>query len=105
MTQQEIINAFAKYESIKIQIKKLEAELNEIKPLIEEYVPEDKKVPGEYGVFSKTKKSKWIFSQFVKDKEEQLDELKEVEKADGTAQKEVTYVLMYTENKGGVSKD
>lgn len=105
MIDKEILN---KYADIKLKIKELEAEADELNPLITaELVKEEEgsvvQLDGK-GSFSIYMKRKWIYSKPIKDAEEQLKKAKKEEEAKGFAEYEETPILKFI-NSSSKDKD
>lgn len=96
---QETLTLFNEYEQIKLDIKKLENRLDEIKPVIIEFVPEDKIIELQNGHIYSQVKTDWKFSESVDLKKKEMDDLKSEEKAKGIATPSYSKILFYKENK------
>lgn len=92
---EELKQTLKEYESIKLQMKELEDKLTEMKPVLLENIPEGTDVVTDFGKFSVTSRSKWIFSEGLTSDNENLKKLQKEEKADGTAKEEkgIPYIV------------
>ncbi len=86
-----------RYAELKIQEKAIKAELEELNPKVRDFISSQgvDKLPTTMGVFSLVAKAVWKYSPAVKKLEDQVDKLKEKEKADGTATSDARYDLMF----------
>src|SRR5260221_192012 len=92
--------AFEEYEVLKVQIKKMEERMEELKPILLESMPPDgEQVEGQYGVFRLQAKTTWKFSPEVEDMRKELKKKEADEKARGIAAGEINEILIYTTNK------
>lgn len=82
---QEEQKALAEYEELKLEEKKLSARIEELKPVILAFIPEDKVLDLENGALKVERRSKWVFTKATQDAEEQLKQRKEDEKRTGEA--------------------
>lgn len=96
---QEQKDALLKYEDLKIQAKLLEAEMDELKPIVLSAVPEGTKVNATEGVFEVKKRDNWTFSPEIKAKEDNLKAEKEAAIAKGEATSKPTFYIEYRKNK------
>ena len=85
------------YASLKLQEKEIEEKLNELKPLILQEFSDAgvDKLETDFGNFTVTNRKTWKYSPKVDEAEKVVDDLKEVEKADGTATAEEKPVLYF----------
>lgn len=94
---------FQRYADLKLQIKKIEAELDILQPDIaaelETVDGSDSKVEMDIGSFSFMKKKKWKYSADVAEKTDELKKLKEYEEAEGVASFEENLILQFREKK------
>jgi len=74
-----------RYEEIKLSMKELEAELEELKPILLEIIPVDKELEAKFGSFVLKARPKWEYSLPTQGFEKELKETKKREEADGTA--------------------
>lgn len=84
-----------KYEELKIKQREIEKELDELKPIVTELIPEDAEVAVAYGSFYIQKRPKWTYSNIIINGEKALKEHKKQEEADGTATATFTPILYY----------
>lgn len=87
-----------RYAAIKTQEKAIKAEINELGPVIKNALTalgNDKAEVAGVGTFTVAAKPVWKFSKAIEDFEEQVDNMKEVEKQNGTAEKEIRYDLIF----------
>jgi hypothetical protein len=82
MTIQDTIK---QYETLKIQIAKLEKEADALKPAILAEVTLGTKIESEYGTLTVQSRSQWEYSETVKSMEERLKAQKKEEMASGEA--------------------
>ena len=82
MTIQDTIK---QYETLKIQIAKLEKEADLLKPAILAEVTLGTKIESEYGTLTVQSRSQWEYSETVKSMEERLKAQKKEEMASGDA--------------------
>lgn len=75
-----------RYEEIKLSIIELEAELEELKPILVEIIPVDKKIEAKFGSFVIKARPSWKYSIPTQSLEKELKETKKREEADGTAE-------------------
>lgn len=80
-----------KYAQLKSEEKRIEKEIEELKPEIKEYIEAQgvDKIPTTLGTFSLTSKSTWKYSPAV-------ENLQKEEKAKGIAKQVVSTSLMFT---------
>ena len=82
-------NTLLEYAKIKQEIKRLNEQaeelLAEIIPILEEIDPENKGVETDMGIFYKSSRKKWVFSDEVNELEEELSRRKDDEKKIGVA--------------------
>lgn len=90
--------AFEEYEELKLTEKRVAARLKELQPMLLKAIPEGKEVAGQHGVFAIRNTSTWKYSQAVTAKAEELDKLKDEEKAKGIAEKVEKPTVFYTVN-------
>lgn len=85
------------YAELKIQEKEIKARLEELNPLVKDFISAQgvDKLPTNLGTFSLVPKAVWKFSPAVKRLEDEVDKLKEKEKADGTATSDARYDLIF----------
>lgn len=74
-----------RYEEIKLSIKELEAELEELKPELLAVIPEGTEIEAKHGSFTLKARPKWEYSEPTQKAEKSLKETKKREEADGTA--------------------
>lgn len=83
------IDMLRKYATIKQEIKRLETEEDEMKPLISDLVlelnPDDRTVATDFGVFTIVPKRKYSYSDDIIQAEEDVKTLKKEAEAKGTA--------------------
>lgn len=92
------VDKFERYENIKIQIKGLEKELEELKVDLVPLVPEGGLLTN-MGKFSISSKPKWVYSQALQTEEKKLKEAKKFEEQTGTATMEPGKpFILYKEN-------
>ena len=93
----EIKETLKRYADLKVQEKSIKAEMEELNPLIKEHLSAEgvDKLPTTLGTFSLVPKAVWKYSPAVEKLEKEVDKLKEKEKADGTAQSDARYDLMF----------
>lgn len=91
----EIQGYFREYEELKVLQKETEARLEVLKPKIMPYVPDDKEMAGETGVFYIQYRPRWIYSPAIAAQEAALKESKADEEAKGVARKEQSASLYY----------
>jgi len=101
----ETIQNFQRYEELKIQVRALEKEIEELAPLIIEHVPEDKELQMDSGYFYIQKRAKYVYSPKVKELETQFKDQKKREEADGTAKASYTPTLYYKTGTPGDPKE
>lgn len=83
MTPKETLQA---YESLKRQEKSIKQQLEELKPLVLDIVPEDKEIALEFGTIVRSPgRISWKYSTQIKQREEALKEDKKLEEQNGTA--------------------
>lgn len=87
----KIEDALRRYAELKTQAKAIEAELEEINPIIKEHMLSQgiDKMPTNIGTFTVSETSRWKFSKAV-------ETLQEEEKRKGIAQKVVITMLKFT---------
>lgn len=90
----DIKDVLRRYADIKLQIKALEDEAEEMKPQIVEYMAKEgvDKLPTSAGNFTVSETSRWKFSPAV-------EKLQEEEKQKGIAKKVVITMLKFTAKK------
>lgn len=88
---------FKKYAELKIQEKLLKDELESLKPDIKNHINDSgfDKLESDFGIFSLKLVPVWKFSDKVKSALEEVEKLKEQEKADGTAQADMRSDLVF----------
>jgi hypothetical protein len=94
MTLQE---QFKEYESLKLEARRIDTRLEELKPAILEAIPEGKEITTEQGVFSVQKRTTWKYSPAVEATEKELKKMKAEEQAKGTATGTEVPTLYYKE--------
>jgi len=77
--------ALLRYEELKIQAKEIDAELEELKPILVKAIPVDKEIKARYGVFVLKARPKWEYSIPTQAVEKDLRETKKREEAEGIA--------------------
>lgn len=97
--EEQLKEKFLRYEILKNEIKSLEEELDQIKPIIIENMKDDDKIEAKNGAFTIQLKKKWKYSPAVVNLEADVKEMKKSEEADGTAEFEESRILFYRENK------
>jgi len=80
-----IESTIKQYETLKIQIAKLEKEADALKPAILAEVTLGTKIESEYGTLTVQSRSQWEYSETVKSMEERLKAQKKEEMASGDA--------------------
>jgi hypothetical protein len=80
-----IESTIKQYETLKIQIAKLEKEADALKPAILAEVTLGTKIESEYGTLTVQSRSQWEYSETVKSMEERLKAQKKEEMASGEA--------------------
>lgn len=83
--QDSAIGKFKRYEEIKIEIKTLEAEADELKPELISLIPEDNAVETDRGSFTLKRRTKWVYSPETTQAEKNLKETKKTEEQTGIA--------------------
>lgn len=102
MIPQEIKAAFLKYENLQTEIKMLEAERDELKPMLIPYVPEGGDLKTDDGTFTVRAKTTYVHSMEVQADEEELKAKKQREIQEGVATpKAGAPYLQYNPSKGG----
>jgi len=93
--------AILRYEELKIEIKNMDAQIKELKPIIQELVHEDEKLhtPTGYGYFELKKRDNWKFSEEIVEAEKGLKTLKAEAIAKGEATSTPTVYIEYRQNK------
>lgn len=81
----EVTQAFLEYEQLKLEVKRMETRMNELKPVLTANINEGEVINGRQGTFVLKKKTSWVYSAAVDLKETELDELKAQEEAMGKA--------------------
>lgn len=89
---------FKKYADLKIQEKRIKAELEQLKPVITAEMSKvgAEKVPSDFGTFTLKPVPVWKYSEAVEKAQEAVDKLKEEEKAKGVAVSETRIDLVFT---------
>ncbi len=96
MNNQEKIK---RYEQLKIEEKKIQAELKELKPEVESAIPEDvAEVELEHGKLVWKTRPFWAFSPVVQELEDKVSERREYEIAEGIATKTEKKFIEYRQN-------
>ncbi len=80
-------NSFTRYVWLKLEIKRLEAELKELQPAIIEEVKTERKT--EFGTFKVNHRKKWTYPEHVNALDLQVKGLKKQAEANGSAQAEL----------------
>lgn len=90
---------FQEYAELKRQQKEIEAKLDELQPVLLKEMADsgNDKVDAEFGVFTRSGKKKWKYSDGVNELEAQLKDKKKDEQADGTATFEESTYLTFRE--------
>ena len=88
-------DAALEYEQLKIKSREIEERLKILQPIVLSIVPEGKNVMASEGYFYTQVRNKWKFSQTVEKAEEDVEKLKDQEKADGTAEAIPSLTLYY----------
>lgn len=91
--------AFQEYEKLKLEIKEKETRLKELAPTVIEAIPEGQEVATEQGVFLVQYRSKWEYTDRVKELASRLKEAQAEEQATGDAEEERLPVLYYKAKK------
>jgi len=80
----------ARYADAKRAEKKIKADLDELKPVILDYMQDDgtEELESEYGTFTIQNRRTWTFSLAVESEEKVLKNLKKIEQQEGTATSE-----------------
>lgn len=96
----EIKDKIKRYAELKILIKGMQAEVDSLNPLIKEYISDQNidKLPTTLGTLSLKAVPIWKYSSKVTKLEKEVDKLKEIEKADGTATSTPRIDLMFKQN-------
>lgn len=81
----EAAAAIKRYEELKLEIKAREAELEELRPMLVQYVPEDTTVHTTYGSLSLNRRTTYTYSLDTQLAEDALKATKAREVQDGTA--------------------
>lgn len=95
----DIKNAFLEYQDLKITIKEAETKIKELQPLLIANLPENEELETEKGIFRMQPKTKWMYTDKVKEIEQQLESQKATEQAEGLAEEIVTYSLYFNPKK------
>lgn len=96
----EIKQAFKRYEGLKIEEKRIKAELEELKPVILPHISADSPVETDQGTFTIKSKMDYEYSQETQQQEASLKDRKTREVQDGTATaKSGTPYVEYREKK------
>lgn len=95
----EIKDVLRAYAEKKAKVKQIEADLEEMKPLIIEHLAQQgvDKLPTSLGTFTVSERSTWKYSPAV-------EKLQEEEKQRGIATKKVSTTLTFNEPKDGKQK-
>ena len=98
---QEQEQAILRYEELKLIVKKAEAEIEPLKPIVRELVVEGTKLhtPTGLGAFELKKRDNWTFSQDIQDQEQDLKDVKKEAIARGEAISHSTVYVEYKMNK------
>jgi hypothetical protein len=88
-----------RYEEAKLQEKRAQAILEELKPILAAELKEDEAVKTDRGTLYLQAKRKFTYSELTQEQEKALKEAKKREEADGTAQEEQTFIVVYKEDK------
>lgn len=99
MFNADITQKFEEYETLKTQVKIAEERIKELQPILMEQVPEGKEIEGKAGVFYVQNRSKWEYTDKVKQAKKSLDELKKDEEATGDANHTFIPTLYFRVNK------
>lgn len=88
---------FRKYAALKIEEKRIKAELELLNPVIKDLMQKANadKVPSDWGTFTLKPVSVWKYSKAVDALEKKVDKLKAQEKAEGIADSDVRYDLVF----------
>lgn len=78
-------SAIERYEQIKLEMKELEKEMEELKPIVIAVVPEDTTVEAAYGTLSIARRTQYLYSLDTQLAEDALKAAKAREVQDGTA--------------------
>lgn len=106
MIPDEVKDGFRKYENLKTEIKLLEAECDQLKPMLMPYVPEEGELKTDDGTFTVRSKVTYVHSMEVQADEEELKQKKQREIQDGTAvEKKGAPYLQYNPKKAGKDSD
>ena len=95
MFNQKKKKAFGDYEVHKANIKVAEEKLKELKPILMEAIPDGKEIEGENGFFKIQNRSKYEYTDKVKQYEKNLKQLKKDEEATGDAKQSLVPTLYY----------
>lgn len=79
------LSSLQRYETLKLEIKEREEELERLKPVVLPLIPEDKELLTEKGYFYIQNRPTWTFTKSVEDHEKELKKMKAQEKARGIA--------------------
>ena len=86
MADTEAVKAkFRRYEEVKLEIKKLEEEADELKPELIALMPEDMAVETDLGAFTLKRRTKWVYSSETQKAEAELKDKKKDEERTGVA--------------------
>lgn len=91
--------ALKQYEELKIQEKEISKQIEKLKPIVIEVVPEGEKLNTERGYFEKKSRVSWAFSAETEMKIKEIEEAKGEEKAKGIANPSYSYYVEYRQNK------
>ena len=94
----EIVDALEEYEKLKIEAKKIDKRLDELKEIIVPSMPEEP-INGHSGYFEMKKKTMWNYSPALVKEAEELKKKQGDEVAKGIATPKITLFLQYNEGK------